>query len=183
MMKRAWVLVLLALAAPTFAEVPRVFQGKNLLAGGALRIETAAARKATVVAFVSSKCPCSSSHEVTLRELARQYVPQGFQFVAVHSNQDEPAATAQAHFQASAMGIPVLQDDGAQVADQLGALKTPHVYVISPAGELLYQGGVDDSHHAAGAKKHYLAEALGAIAQGRAPELAQSRTLGCVITR
>jgi hypothetical protein len=163
------------------AAVPPTLEGVDLKTGKSAKTEIASAPRATVVTFLSAVCPCSNSHEGTLESLRAKYESQGFRFVAIHSNPDE--ANAAEHFQASPLQLGVLEDPGAKLADAFGALKTPHVFVVSPKGEILYQGGIDDSHQASQAKKHFLGDALAAISSGRTPENQKTRTLGCVISR
>lgn len=141
------------------------------------------ANKASILVFVSAKCPCSASHETVLKDLYKEFSANGFQFIGIHSNMDESPELTQSHFQESAFPFPVIQDTKALLADRLGALKTPHVFILNPAGELLYQGGVDDSHHPASAKKPYLRQALLAIQDEKKPEVERTRSLGCAIKR
>lgn len=162
---------------------PASISGEDLLTGTQARVEISKARLATVVAFVSSRCPCSSSHEVELKRLAALHAPGGVQFIGINSNQDEKLQYSRDHFKESALGFPVIRDPGATFADQFGALKTPHVYVLSPSGQVLYQGGVDDAHNQKESSRHYLSDALQAIAQGGKPEPSRTRTLGCLISR
>lgn len=183
-MPRILPLLVAALAAASvFADLPTTIAGSDLVTGKPVKLEIAAAPRATVIAFVSAVCPCSGSHETELERLRAKYETEGFRFIGIHSNQDEAAGASADHFRASPMKFPIVADAGAKIADAFGALKTPHTFVINPKGEILYQGGVDDSHLAAESKKHYLADALDAIAAGRRPEVAQTRTLGCVISR
>ncbi|NDD91678.1 thioredoxin family protein, partial [bacterium] len=164
-------------------EVPSVITGESLTDSGFVRIERASAQKALVLAFVSSRCPCSASHESELKRLAEAYSQKGFQFVGIHSNQNETADEARVHFKVSKLGFPIIRDTGALIANQLGAIKTPHVYVIHRDGRILYQGGVDDSQIQQTASTHYLADALAQVSAGQDPEPSKTRALGCVISR
>ncbi len=139
--------------------------------------------KGTVIAFVSAKCPCSATHEPVLQKLNQEFSAKGFAFYAVHSNADEDAAMTQAHFGASTLGFPIIQDDRSKIANLFGALKTPHAYLVGRDGKIIFQGGVDDSANAAEAEIPYLRNALVAVANGKLPEQAVVRTLGCVIKR
>lgn len=141
------------------------------------------AKNATVVYFLSARCPCSSSHEDRIRELFTKFSGQGVQFIAVHSNQDEPETEAVEHFKKSPLPFPILKDPGASLANQFGAFKTPHAYLISPKGELLYQGGIDEAHVAQIAKKFYLETAIQQWIKGQKPDPSETRVLGCVIKR
>ncbi|MBU6376777.1 MAG: redoxin family protein [Bdellovibrionales bacterium] len=187
---RAWsalaylaLVCLLPQSSPGAIEAPSVFTGENLADSGIVHIERTSTDKALVLAFVSSRCPCSASHENELKRLAEAYSQKGFRFVGIHSNQNENPDEARVHFRASKLGFPIIRDTGAQIANQLGAIKTPHVYVIHPDGRILYQGGVDDSQIQQTASKHYLANALAQLTAGQDPEPSKTRALGCVISR
>ena len=142
---------------------------------------TEATSEATVLVFLSARCPCSNSHEGTLEDLSKRFPT--VRFVGIHSNSDEPANEAQSHFKNSPIHFPMVQDKNSKIAEAFGAFKTPHVFVISKSAKILYQGGVDDSHQASQAGRHYLADALTAIREGKEPEVNQARTLGCAIER
>jgi peroxiredoxin len=103
--------------------------------------------------------------------------------VGVHSNVDETLEQTQEYFKAQGLDFPVIQDDKTKTADAWKALKTPHVFVVSPEGNVLYKGGVSDSAKFENASKFYLREALEDLAQDRAVKTAQTRVLGCVIER
>jgi hypothetical protein len=167
----------------------RVFEGKNLSAskdGETARFSLNTPSRATVMVFLSAKCPCSASHETALGALAKEFHPQGIAFVGIHSNRDETEEEGRSYFK-QRLPFPVFRDgsdpSSAPWAESLGALKTPHVFILNPQGEVLYAGGVDDSKDSARAKKHYLREALTAIAAGNPPPQKQTRTLGCAIRR
>ncbi len=162
---------------------PEAFSGIDLVSGQNQSIPLQNGQKATVVVFLSARCPCSGSHEPVLNLLAHQFAKKGFSFVGVHSNADEARPLSEKHFQASGLIFPVLQDDQAALANRLGAFKTPHVFVFAPDGRVLFQGGVDETHNGAVAQKPYLREALLAIDQGREPPHTETRAIGCVIKR
>lgn len=78
-----------------------------------------------------------------------------------------------------------LLDPEGTVGKGYDAKTTPHMYVINPAGTLVYQGGIDDKPTAdaadiAGARNHVLA-ALGEIKAGKPVSVAESRPYGCSV--
>ena len=158
------------------------FSGQDIVTAASVQLATSEASKGIVVVFLSAVCPCSASHELRLKELAAEF-SASFKFLAIHSNSDEPAELTKKHFQETAFGFSVIQDDQAKMASQLGAFKTPHAFILNPQGEVLFKGGVDDSHIASHAKKFYLREALLAVNQGEKPSTKEVRVLGCVIKR
>lgn len=172
-------------SASAGAALPTIFSGEDLLVSNETLTQKAAdAARGTVLVFLSAKCPCSAGHEPALRALAKEYSLKGFKFVGVHSNRDESVESARSHFKLANLGFPVIEDGSgkeAPLATAFGALKTPHVFIVSREGELLFSGGVDDSKDPIRAQQHYLRDALLALSEGRIPEVKESRTLGCVI--
>ncbi|MCC7441253.1 MAG: redoxin domain-containing protein [Bdellovibrionales bacterium] len=134
-----------------------------------------------VVAFLSSRCPCSAAHEPTLATLAKKYEGQ-VKFIGIHSNVDENTPEDAEYFRKGALPFEVKRDSKALLADAFGAVKTPHVFVLQD-GKIRYAGGVDDSKDPVRSEGHYLADALEALIQGRKPPRNQARALGCIIRR
>ena len=182
-MSGLFALVIIATTIAAASPLAPEYRGKDVVSGRDTQLKLNKAEKGTVVVFLSAKCPCSASHEVALKDLYREFQAQGFAFTGVHSNPDEDAALTTTHFKESALPFPVIQDGDQALANTFGALKTPHVFVVSPKGEILYQGGVDETHIAALAKKPYLKNALLAVAHGQAPDPKEVRVMGCAIKR
>lgn len=139
-------------------------------------------KKGTVLIFLSSVCPCSQSHEKKIASLIRRY-PE-FQFVGVHSNTEEELAYVKSHFEKAAIPFHAFANDRDQaLANRYGALKTPHAFILDRSGNPLYRGGVDNSHDADKASVEYLENALQDINDNRPVKLAETKPLGCVISR
>jgi peroxiredoxin len=164
------------------AQIPASIEAVGLADGVTHKFETGGGAQLTVVVFLSARCPCSASHEPTLAALANEFGKEA-RFVGVHSNSDEPREESAAHFKGAALPFPVLQDEGAKIAGQFGALKTPHVYVLGKDGKVVFQGGVDNSHTASDADKFYLKDALTSLRAGKDPEINLARAIGCAIRR
>ncbi|MEW6055739.1 MAG: redoxin domain-containing protein [Bdellovibrionota bacterium] len=138
---------------------------------------------ATVVVFLSAKCPCSLGHENAVSSLHRKYSPQRIQFIGIHSNAREGLELATSHFSNSKLPFPVLRDQNTKLADKFGALKTPHVFVVDPKGAVVFSGGIDDSKTGLSPTRHYLDQALQSIVDRKKPDPSEVKTLGCVIER
>lgn len=175
----------IALPGPTLArgaEVPAVVRGRALVDATEHQLKIKDGARPTLIVFLSARCPCSASHEPVLADLAREYGKE-VSFIGVHSNADEPLEETAAHFKSAALPFPVIQDEGARLANAFGALKTPHAFLLSKEGRIVFQGGVDDSHVAATATRPYLKNALESMRAGRTPEVTLARSIGCVIRR
>lgn len=179
---RTLISILICALLPLGAEATSpIVDGVSAETHAPLKIALDPGKKALVLVFLSVKCPCSRSHVAEVRKLAKDY-PQ-FQFVAVHSNTDENRESTQEYFKAQDLGFPVVQDEGAKIANEWKALKTPHVFVVGAQGEVFYKGGVSDSAKFEKASKFYLREALADLAQDKPVRTSETRVLGCAIER
>lgn len=183
-MRYGWTMIRFAIVLSVgiclfFAQARASVGGLDLMSGKSIDVKSG--KKGEVVVFMSAKCPCSNSHVAILKKLAKDY--PGFSFVAVHSNVDEAKELTQEYFKKVDLPFPVIQDDGARIADVYKAFKTPHAFVVGPDGKTLYQGGVTNSHNGESADRNYLREALADLEAGRAVKTAEGRTLGCAISR
>ena len=95
-------------------------------------------------------------------------------------------AEAQA-FVRGAKAVPnaYLLDVKGVVGKGYAARTTPHLYIVDPAGRLVYQGGIDDKPTAdaadiATARNHVLA-ALAEMKAGRPVSMAETRPYGCSV--
>lgn len=174
-------LSLVSVSNITAAALPFQISGKSVIDDK--QIQTGSlAKKGLVVAFLSAVCPCSNSHLVELKKLKEDF--PDFEFVGVHSNTDEDRQLTSSYFKTVNLPFPVVQDTGAKLANELKALKTPHVFVILEGGKTVYEGGVSSSRHFDDKKgRKYLREALIDLSAGRKVKTPEGRTLGCVISR
>lgn len=164
--------------APDFT-LPSASDGKTV----ALK-DLLAKNKAVAVIFVATKCPVSNAYNGRMAALGRDYAAKGIAVVGINSNKTEPAAEVAAHAKEHGFGFPVVKDDGNKVADAYGAQKTPEVFVISPKGDLLYHGRIDESQDdPKGVKSPDLRNALEAILAGKPVPAAETKAFGCTIKR
>lgn len=78
-----------------------------------------------------------------------------------------------------------LMDPEGSVGRAYGAQVTPHMFIINPAGKIVYQGAIDSTRDAnpesiAGAR-NYVMEALTALEEGSPVEEDRTRPYGCGI--
>lgn len=159
-------------------------QERDLLHGDKVDLSLVASgesKKGLVLIFLSAQCPCSHDHSPHLKELKKAF--PDFTFVGIHSNQDEPEALYKKYFQTLKLNFPVIHDEKGLLADKLGALKTPHSFVIGKGGDILFQGGVTNSVSLGRANKFFLKTALEEVQSGKTPQEALVKTVGCYISR
>ena len=75
--------------------------------------------RATVLLFLSAKCPCSQGYDARFKALADAYMPKGARFLGINSSADETAAEADAHRKRVGLPFPVVKDERNLAADRL----------------------------------------------------------------
>lgn len=140
--------------------------------------------KAVVVIFDATKCPYAIGYKGRVADMGKEYAARGVTFVTINSNKTEPASEVAEDAKKNGFSFPVLKDEGNKVADLYAAKKTPEVYVLDPAGTLLYHGRIDETHEdPKNVKSPDLRNALDAILAGRAVPAAETKAFGCSIKR
>jgi hypothetical protein len=146
--------------------------------------------KTVVLEWFNPQCPfiVYAHGEGPLAELAGPKAAADVVWLAINSN----APGTQGHGrdlnassrQKFGMTWPVLVDEGGAVGRQYGATTTPHMYIIDPEGQLVYQGALDNAplgKAEGGTRIDYVDQALTALAAGQAPEPARTKPYGCSV--
>lgn len=137
-----------------------------------------------VLLFWSAECPVSRQYDAYFTQHYEAWQKQGIVLLAIDSNANY--GWERICEEARTRGVPflILRDEDNVVADMLGALTTPHVFVVDRKGRLAYAGAVDDrTFRKRVAERNYLEEALVAVLAGRKPDPALTSPYGCTIVR
>jgi peroxiredoxin len=143
--------------------------------------------KAIVVAFLGTECPLVQLYIPKLIKLQAELQDQGVAFLGIYSNRHDSLTEIAAHRQALGITFPTLRDPGNKVADQLGAQRTPEVFVLDAQHTVRYAGRIDDQFavgiQRAEATHHELRDALEALLAGKPVQVAHTAAPGCLIGR
>ena len=138
--------------------------------------------KAIAVIFTSNDCPVASAYQSRLNSLATDFRDQGLEVVAINVNRGESLAAMKSRAQKERFAFAYLHDASKQTARGLGAVCTPHSFLLTPDRQIAYMGAIDDNwQNANGVKKDYLREAVQAVLAGKKPKVQESRQIGCAI--
>jgi len=147
--------------------------------------------KVVVLEWFNPGCPyvVAAHTRGSLVDAAARAARQGVVWLAVNSAAPgkqgagvEANRTARADWK---LGHPVLLDESGLVGHAYGATNTPHLFVIDPAGRLVYRGAVDNSPDGergapeGGALVEYAAVAVADVLAGRPVEVSATRAYGC----
>jgi peroxiredoxin len=147
--------------------------------------------KYVVLEWVNYECPFVGKHygSGNMQKLQREYTAKGVTWLSVNSS----APGKQGHYtpaqvdakskeRNAAMTAYLLDADG-KVGRAYGARTTPHMFVIDPAGKLLYAGGIDDKPSTDGedvkTAKNFVRAALDETMAGKPVTVASSQPYGC----
>ena len=132
--------------------------------------------------FWSARCPWSDRADTQLALLSAKWA-SAVDIIRIAGNADEPDDEMRKTSLERKTG-PVLLDRAFTAAETLGAVSTPHIFLVDEEGILRYRGALDDAtmRHPV-ATRHYLSEAVDAIRQKRLPQPAETLAYGCAIVR
>ena len=183
-MRKLWTLVILVSGLLLAAAPPR-FELRDTK-GMVHRPDEWRAKRAVVLFFMMTDCPLANGYVPEMNRLRGVYEPRGVTFYAVQSDNTVSEAVVQKYAEEFAYGFPVLNDPRLTLARFTGAKVTPEVAILSPAGEVLYLGRIDNkvediTRPRYAATEPELRNAIEAVLAGKAPKELRTRAVGCAI--
>jgi peroxiredoxin len=164
--------------APEFS-LPRAGEGASLSLA-----QERQAHAATVVMFISTRCPVSNAYDERMEALEKDYGAKGVRFIGVNSNFNEPVAEIVSHAREHGFTFPIVKDERSRTADAYGAEHTPEIFVVDRDGVVRYHGRIDENRDDPSAvRAPDLRNALDAMLAGRPVPTAATKAFGCSIKR
>jgi peroxiredoxin len=143
--------------------------------------------KVVVLAFLGTQCPLAKLYGARLAELATEYEPRGVQFLGVNANMQDSITEIAAYARVHEIAFPIMKDVGNELADALGAVRTPEVFVLDSARAVRYHGRIDDQYGVGYARERAqnndLKAALDELLAGKDVTTPETRPVGCHIGR
>lgn len=149
--------------------------------------------KTVVLEWFNPGCPFVKKHYESgnMQKLQEKYTKQGVVWLTVNSSalgkqgymthEEAKEKVSQWHIKASAS----LVDADGIVGKMYGAKTTPHMFVIDPKGELVYQGAIDDNSSSSQASienaKNFVQATLDEILAGKMVTVASTDPYGCSV--
>jgi peroxiredoxin len=143
---------------------------------------------ADVLVLVQScnHCPYVQAWEDRMSAVQRDYADRGVRLVAVNSNDadaypEDSFEEMRSRAERRGFTFDYLYDPSQSLARELGAERTPEVFVFDGDRRLRYHGAIDDSRNEQAVTQHYLRDALDALLEGRDPPVAETMPVGCTV--
>jgi peroxiredoxin len=149
--------------------------------------------KHVVLEWVNPGCPFVVKHysSANMQGTQKEATAKGVVWLAVSSTAPDasdykkPADLAKWMQGQKAAATATLMDDDGKVGKAYGARTTPHMYIVDPAGKLVYAGGIDNkpSSNAADIPSsiNHVKAALAETLAGKPVSLASTRPYGCSV--
>ena len=147
--------------------------------------------KYVVLEWVSFQCPFVNKHydSGNMQKLQKEFADKGVVWLSICSSAPGKAGYAEADeinemlAEKKAAQAAYLVDSDGTVGKAYGAKTTPHMFVISPEGKVIYQGAIDDNPspdpEVIPESKNHVVEALAAAMDGKEVAKATTRPYGC----
>lgn len=144
-------------------------------------------QKAILLFFVIQDCPVVNSYVPEINRIAQAYESRGVRSYAVQADADASLAITREYALAYHYRLPFVFDPGQILVRIAGATVTPQAVIVSPEGQVLYRGRIDNRVVDFGSQRsdatvHDLRDALDAVVAGHAPPVRFTRSIGCAIT-
>jgi peroxiredoxin len=145
-------------------------------------------KRAVVLFFLTTDCPLCNTYVPEMNRIAQAFAARGVAFYGVQGDATIADADVRRHVKDYAYTFPYLFDPQESLAAFTEATATPEAAVLSPAGELLYLGRIDNLLEDFGKQRVQVTEfdlrdALEAILAGKPVPHTRTKALGCAITR
>ncbi|MFO0918156.1 MAG: redoxin domain-containing protein [Planctomycetaceae bacterium] len=140
-----------------------------------------------VIAVVGTECPLVQKYLPRLEELSKEYADQGVVFLGVNPNRQDSLAEIGAQVRSAEVTFPMLKDAQQTLVQELGATRTPEVFVLDDKRSVRYRGRIDDQHAVGGHSRKMpvredLKAAIDEILAGKDVSEPRTDAVGCLIT-
>lgn len=141
---------------------------------------------AVVLFFLGADCPISNRYAPEISRIVRDYSPKRVLFEIVYSDPDTTAKEADQHDREFGLKMTALMDPMQLLAARTGAAITPTAVALSPQGEVLYRGRIDDRYvdlatYRDAPQRQDLRLALDAILSHKAVAQPTTQAVGCFL--
>ncbi|WP_075086362.1 redoxin domain-containing protein [Mariniblastus fucicola] len=144
-------------------------------------------RKLVVLAFLGTECPLAKLYGGRLQTLADAYGDRGVTVIGINSNRQDNVTEIGAYMQRHSLKFRMLKDVGNKVADQVGAKRTPEVFLLDSERKVRYRGRIDDQYGVGYSRQEptvsFLQNAIDELLAGSEVSTPTTETVGCHIGR
>ncbi len=186
----------LAICAPAFAEIQNGAKAPDFSltdVDGKTRSLSEFAGKFVVLEWINHSCPFVVKHydSGNMQNLQKTYTDKGVVWLSINSSAEGKEGSMSAEdwkkiqAEKNSAATDTLLDADGKVGKLYGAQTTPHMYIVNPEGNLIYQGAIDSvkSTDAADIPKsqNYVQSALDEAMNGKEVSTPSTKAYGCSV--
>ena len=143
--------------------------------------------KLVVLAFLGTECPLVKLYGSRLQTIADKYKDQSLMVIGINSNRQDNVTEIGAYMRRHSLEFRMLKDIGNKVADQLGAERTPEIFLLDAERNVRYRGRIDDQYGVGYSRRSptesFLENAIDELLAGKEVSTPTTETVGCHIGR
>jgi peroxiredoxin len=185
---------LLAIAALTLAlssvraQQVSNFSLTNVVNGKEVSLDTYPSCSGVAIIFTTNACPYDEYYRARITKLSNEYQDK-VPVLLVNSSADPAESPDNMVKKAQQLGlnIPYLSDKDQKLMQQLGASKSPQVFLLKNDGgkfHVVYTGAIDDNAQVEADVRHsYLKDAIDIMLTNQKIATAEVRPVGCTIKK
>ncbi len=157
------------------------------VSGRKVSLNDAMGKNGLLVIFSCNTCPWVDAWEDRYIVISQKYQKKDVGMIAINPNaasrgNGDGLTDMQKRAKEAGYTFHYTVDEGSQLASAFGATRTPHIYLFSKEGKLIYRGAIDDNaRKARKVKKPYLINAIDAMIEGKPVSVTSTKALGCGI--
>lgn len=141
---------------------------------------------ATVIYFLAPNCPLSENYTLPIKNISNEYTANNIEFIGVVAGEYFTHDEITEYINEFNIEIPLLLDPKMELTNTLKAKITPEVFVLSPKGDVLYSGKIDNWYITLGRNRKkptefYLKDALNSILNHKPIAINKTEAVGCFI--
>ena len=154
-----------------------------------ISLDEAKGSKGLLIVFIGNTCPHNSRSQARLNALADYARQHGVGMVLLNSNEnlrntDESLAAMKRYASANGVNCEYLVDSNNELADAVGATRTPECFLFNADGKLVFHGSTEEKPaEPVNGGIAYAQQAIDQLTSGSEVKPAESRLMGCSIKR
>jgi peroxiredoxin len=140
--------IVLLFCFESFSSTPKMSTDKTSISGvdvltkKVVEIDLAKTKKATVLLFLSSVCPCTNNAIEQIKALSKNEIKEGYDFYGINLDYKATEKSLEEYYRALGFSFPIIRDVDLKIARSFGVTMMAESVVVSPKGMFLYRGGI-----------------------------------------
>lgn len=155
-----------------------------------MSLEDYSEAKGFIIIFTCNHCPYAIAYEERLKALDEKYSHQGFPLIAINPNDPvqyplDSFENMKVRSEDKQFKFPYLFDETQAIAQNYGAERTPHAFILTKEGvdlTLVYKGAIDDNYQKPNeVTVKYVEDVLDQLLGSKELEFQETSAIGCSV--